>query len=59
MDGKIPWTPEGRLRYDAAVAAGLAADPAVKAAAEAHAKHPLPDAVASFAELRAWKNGFA
>ncbi len=36
-----------------------AAEPAVKAAAEAHAKHPLPDAVASFAELRAWKNGFA
>jgi hydroxyacylglutathione hydrolase len=36
-----------------------AADPAVKAAAEAHAKHRLSDAVASFAELRAWKNGFA
>jgi hypothetical protein len=36
-----------------------AADPPVKAAAEAHAKHRLSDAVASFAELRAWKNGFS
>ena len=34
-------------------------EPAIRSAAEAHAKHPLPDAVASFAELRAWKNGFA
>jgi len=27
-DGKIPWTPEGRRRYDAGVTAGLAAAPA-------------------------------
>jgi len=27
-DGKIPWTPEGKRRYDAAVAAGQAAAPA-------------------------------
>ena len=32
--------------------------PAVKAAAEAHAGRALPDAVAAFAELREWKNGF-
>ena len=30
--------------------------PSVKAAAEAHAGHRLDDAVASFAEIRAWKN---
>lgn len=35
-----------------------AALPEVKAAAEAHAGRPLPDAVASFATLRAWKNEF-
>jgi hydroxyacylglutathione hydrolase len=35
-----------------------AALPDVKAAAEAHAGRPLPDAVASFATLRAWKNDF-
>ncbi|HEY3181087.1 MAG TPA: hydroxyacylglutathione hydrolase [Casimicrobiaceae bacterium] len=32
--------------------------PAVKAAAETHANHPLESAVATFAELRAWKNAF-
>jgi hydroxyacylglutathione hydrolase len=32
--------------------------PAVRAAAEAHAGHRLADAVAIFAELRAWKNAF-
>ncbi len=32
--------------------------PAVRAAAERHAGHPLPDAVAVFAALRAWKDGF-
>ena len=36
-----------------------AALPAVKAAAEAHARRPLDGDVASFAELRAWKNTFA
>jgi hydroxyacylglutathione hydrolase len=35
-----------------------AAVPAVRAAAEAHAGHALPDAVASFAVLRQWKNEF-
>ena len=35
-----------------------AAEPHVRAAAEAHAGHALPDAVASFAALREWKNGF-
>jgi hydroxyacylglutathione hydrolase len=32
--------------------------PAVKATAEAHAGRPLADPVETFAELRAWKNGF-
>ena len=32
--------------------------PAVRAAAEAHAGHALADVVATFAELRAWKNAF-
>lgn len=32
--------------------------PAVRAAAEAHAGHALTDVVATFAELRAWKNAF-
>ena len=35
-----------------------AAEPAVRAAAEAHVGHALPDVVATFAELRAWKNDF-
>ncbi len=35
-----------------------ASEPAVRAAAEARAGRPLPDAIASFAELRAWKNDF-
>jgi hydroxyacylglutathione hydrolase len=35
-----------------------AADPAVFAAAEAHAGRPLSDAVDAFATLREWKNGF-
>jgi hydroxyacylglutathione hydrolase len=35
-----------------------AAEPALKAAAEAHAGRSLPDPVATFAELRAWKNAF-
>ena len=35
-----------------------AAEPALKAAAEAHAGRSLPDPVATFAELRAWKNTF-
>ena len=35
-----------------------AALPAVRSAAEAHAGRALPDDVASFAELRGWKNGF-
>ncbi|MEO1765989.1 hydroxyacylglutathione hydrolase [Thiobacter aerophilum] len=33
-------------------------EPAVRAAAEAHAGHPLADAVAVFAALRAWKDRF-
>lgn len=33
--------------------------PPVKAAAEAHAGRRLDDAVASFAEIRAWKNAFS
>lgn len=32
--------------------------PAVRAAAERHAGHPLADAAAVFATLRAWKDGF-
>ena len=32
--------------------------PAVRAAAEAHAGHPLADAAAVFGTLRAWKDGF-
>jgi hydroxyacylglutathione hydrolase len=36
-----------------------AAQPAVRAAAEAHAGRPLTGAVAAFAVLREWKNGFA
>lgn len=32
--------------------------PAVRAAAEAHAGHPLADAAAVFGALRAWKDGF-
>ena len=32
--------------------------PSVKAAAEVHAGHRLDDAVATFAEIRAWKNAF-
>ena len=36
-----------------------AGEPVVRAAAEAHAGHPLRDDVAAFAELRAWKNVFA
>jgi hydroxyacylglutathione hydrolase len=35
-----------------------AREPVVRAAAEAHAGHPLMDDVAVFAELRAWKNTF-
>jgi hydroxyacylglutathione hydrolase len=35
-----------------------ATEPAVRAAAEAHAGHALADNVASFAVLREWKNGF-
>ena len=35
-----------------------AAEPTLKAAAEAHAGRSLPDPVATFAELRAWKNAF-
>jgi hydroxyacylglutathione hydrolase len=35
-----------------------ASEPAVFAAAEAHAGHALADAVAAFASLREWKNGF-
>ncbi|MEO5764131.1 MAG: hydroxyacylglutathione hydrolase [Casimicrobiaceae bacterium] len=35
-----------------------AGEPAVRAAAEAHAGHPLPEVVATFAELREWKNTF-
>jgi hydroxyacylglutathione hydrolase len=35
-----------------------AGEPAVRVAAEAHAGHTLPDVVATFAELRAWKNSF-
>ena len=35
-----------------------AGEPSVRAAAEAHAGHALPDVVATFAELRAWKNAF-
>jgi hydroxyacylglutathione hydrolase len=35
-----------------------AEQPAVKMAAEAHAGHSLDNAVATFAELRAWKNAF-
>jgi hydroxyacylglutathione hydrolase len=35
-----------------------AGEPAVRAAAEAHAGHSLPDVVATFAQLRAWKNDF-
>ena len=34
-------------------------EPAVRAAAEAQAGHPLTDDVAVFAALRAWKNAFA
>jgi hydroxyacylglutathione hydrolase len=33
-------------------------EPAVRASAQAHAGHALPDAVATFAELRRWKNDF-
>ena len=33
-------------------------EPEVRAAAEAHAGHPLDDEVAVFAELRAWKYGY-
>jgi len=33
-------------------------EPTVRASAEAHAGHALPDAVAVFATLRAWKDGF-
>jgi hydroxyacylglutathione hydrolase len=36
-----------------------AALPNVMAAAQAHAGHPMHDAVASFAALREWKNRFA
>ena len=32
--------------------------PEVRAAAEAHAGHPLADAVEVFATVRAWKDGF-
>jgi len=35
-----------------------AREPAVHAAAEAHAGRALPEVVATFAELRAWKNDF-
>ncbi len=35
-----------------------AGEPAVRAAAEAHAGRPLDGDVAVFAELRAWKNGY-
>jgi hydroxyacylglutathione hydrolase len=35
-----------------------ATEPAVRAAAQAHAGRALDDAVAVFAELRAWKNAF-
>jgi hydroxyacylglutathione hydrolase len=35
-----------------------AGEPAVRAAAEAHAGRALLDVVATFAELRAWKNAF-
>lgn len=35
-----------------------AGEPVVRAAAEAHAGRALPDVVATFAELRAWKNAF-
>jgi hydroxyacylglutathione hydrolase len=35
-----------------------AGEPAVFAAAQAHAGHPLADAIESFATLREWKNGF-
>jgi len=35
-----------------------AEQPAVRSAAEAQAGHPLADAVATFAVLREWKNGF-
>jgi hydroxyacylglutathione hydrolase len=35
-----------------------AARPDVRASAERHAGQPLPDDVAAFAALRAWKNGF-
>ena len=33
-------------------------EPTVRASAEAHAGHALPDAVAVFATLRTWKDGF-
>jgi hydroxyacylglutathione hydrolase len=33
-------------------------EPAVRAAAERHAGHPLPEAVDVFAEVRRWKDGF-
>jgi hydroxyacylglutathione hydrolase len=33
-------------------------EPSVRAAAESHAGHPLPDAVDVFAVVRAWKDGF-
>ena len=33
-------------------------DPAVRAAAEQHAGHALPDAVDVFAAVRRWKDGF-
>ena len=35
-----------------------AGEPAVRAAAERHARRPLPDPIAVFAEIRAWKNAF-
>ena len=35
-----------------------ASEPHVKAAAEVHAGHPLANDVATFAELRVWKNAF-
>ena len=33
-------------------------EPAVRAAAERHAGHPLPGAVDVFTEVRRWKDGF-
>ena len=33
-------------------------EPAVRAAAERHAGHPLPEAVDVFTEVRRWKDGF-